>query len=91
MSRWKDSKVAPFGMSAGYRTRAVDFNCLFQRLLRWARGGLLRRQRPHAPVWQVWLAAMRTARVKAHREGGQTPDKRGADCCLHHRRSAKLE
>jgi hypothetical protein len=66
MSRWKDSKVAPFGMSAGYRTRAVGFNCLFQRPLRWARGGLLRRQWRHAPVPPCQSpASKRAAKINA--------------------------
>src|ERR1017187_3921526 len=45
-----------------------------RQILQWARGGLLRRQWRQAPDWQVWLAAMRTARVKARPAGGQTPD-----------------
>jgi hypothetical protein len=31
------------------------------------------RQRRHGADWQVWLGALRAARVKAGREGGRHP------------------
>ena len=69
-----------YSLAGPYRARAFSQRPQSS-FLRWPRGAVLRRQRRHSPAWQVWLAAMRSARVKARQEGGQTPEK-GCDSGL---------